>query len=84
MFLTGASSAVGVSNRLLDLVVHRLGEALGSPTHSRVEKGLLSTVRVTLHEPVFEREGRGGLDFWLPYSKMIPAPRSSVNGIFAF
>ena len=69
----------------LNLLVVRidLAKASAVSTHVRVEKGLLlCSVRATLHEPVFEREDRGGLAL-LPYSKMIPASRFYVNRIFA-
>ena len=36
-----------------------------------------------MNQCLFEREGRGGLDFWPSYSKIIPASRSYVDGIFA-
>ena len=71
MLLTGASSAVGVSNPACwsSLSSTDLEKALAVLTHVRAKKGLLSSVRATLHEPVFETEGRGGLDFWLTYLK---------------
>ena len=76
----------GVSDRLLYLLVVRwLGEGLSSFSSWLSREGTAPQLGQS-HAAwtiIFEGEGRGGLDYWLPYSKMSPASRSYVNGIFA-
>ena len=56
-----------------------LAKASAVSTHVGVKKGLLSLVRATLNEVLFESERRGGLDLWLLYSKMMPSSRPNIN-----
>ena len=82
VLLTGASSAAGVSNRLPGLLaLRRLGDGLTGSFKSvrNVKELLLGSVRDTLHGPVVEREGRGGVNLCLPYSGMSHVLRFFIN-----